>query len=589
MARTIHGVTWNDDLEWMESMRGNTWNSFIKNQQKRWVSELEPLRDEITLITSELDRRVSSPMFRAGAATVSYEPYNIQWKFPGSYTHKSADLDRRGKYIWSIEEVGGGAEVYAVRLWKEGVAKPIWEKRGVAPFVAVVGGRCYCLEAKNTLVFWRLVSWDAMTGRGFKIHYEEMDYRYNLELIRGDEKHAYLRRQSGEKQDAFLIERDSPRRISVLEGISLDSRRFVFGSNAEEYLVWQGKWEVSSRLLGWRFPSWLRAVPEILDTRNGYLITKWHGCRTFWEISRTSAPRPMWRGWGQIMIDPWDSPWIRLVQPGMETIWWNRANLPSLPPVSKCHVAKSADGTSVPFIIVPSTGKAKGLLVIGYGAYGIPTNLMTQRWEPLIKRGWALAIGLWRGGGDHTPEWEDAGRRDGRILVLEDAEAVVRAARKITGVSAKKTVIYGRSAGGLWVGGLSAKYPTGDLAGGAYMEVPYLDVLRTVTNRSLPLTDIETDEFGLPEQRLSDLLSVTQWSPMEMIPTAGIPGVWQIVRTGLNDSEVLAYESAKWIQRNRNKHSFLAVEGDQGHFISGNTGRGQQAQDLAKILKNLRI
>jgi protease II len=135
------------------------------------------------------------------------------------------------------------------------------------------------------------------------------------------------------------------------------------------------------------------------------------------------------------------------------------------------------------------------------------------------------------------------------------------------------------------VGGLAAKFPRGDLAGGLYMEVPYLDVLRTTTNRTLPLTNIETDEFGLPEQRLSDFASILQWSPMELMPEKGIPGIWQIVRTSLNDSEVFAYESAKWVVRSKNAAALLVVEAGQGHFVPGMRGIIQQAEDLAVLLE----
>jgi oligopeptidase B len=179
--------------------------------------------------------------------------------------------------------------------------------------------------------------------------------------------------------------------------------------------------------------------------------------------------------------------------------------------------------------------------------------------------------------------------------VLEDAESVVREATSITGCSPSNTILYGRSAGGLWVGGLSAKYPNGSLFGTAYMEVPYLDVLRTVTNRSLPLTEIEADEFGLPSLRLSDFSSVLQWSPMENLPAGGTPGITQIVRTGINDSEVLAYESMKWITRCRggrggklSSRILLAIEDDQGHFVNGSISSRQRAQDLALLLQERR-
>ena len=603
--RTIHGVTWKDDLDWMESMKGDDWDDTRDRAQKRWKAAIKPLKSEISLISSEIDGalRVSQAMmFRAAGDHVEIGvggTNNITWKWKGRpelYTVANLDT-RRGGYLWAVEEVGEGAEVYAVRLYKYDYDKPIWEYRNISPVVAVVGGRCYCLEAKNKLVYWRLVSFDALTGKGYQVHYEETDYRYNLELIRGDEKHAYVRRQSGAKQDCFMITRDTPRRIIVLEGISLESRRFVFGSSVGEYLFWTAAdgWRQSPALRkkGFKFPSWSRAVPETLDTGRRLLVTKWQGCRSLMSISQDRYPVTLWRNWGDILIDPWDSNWVRIIKPGTEAVWWNShstqrpADAINNLAEGKFRTVRSADGSDVPYFLVKPLGISKpaGLLVIGYGAYGLPTRLMTQRFVPLLNRGWSLAIGMWRGGGDHTPEWEDEGRMGGRERVLEDAEAVVRDARRVLGVSAARTVGYGRSAGGLWVGGLCAKFPHGELMEGAYMEVPYLDVLRTTTNRALPLTNIETDEFGLPEQRLSDFASILKWSPMELIPQKGIPGIWQIVRTSLNDSEVFAYESAKWIVRSKNSEAFLVVEDGQGHFVPGMRGIIQQAEDLAVLLQ----
>ena len=69
----------------------------------------------------------------------------------------------------------------------------------------------------------------------------------------------------------------------------------------------------------------------------------------------------------------------------------------------------------------------------------------------------------------------------------------------------------------------------------------------------------------------------------------GTPGIFQIVRTGLNDSQVFAYESAKWVIRSRKGENagriFLAIEGGQGHFVNGDKGLQQQAEDLSVILK----
>jgi hypothetical protein len=597
--RSLHGITWRDELAWMEPMKEARWEEFIHKQQNRWDSKLDEVSDVIPLFMAELDaarKTAAAPMFQAAGIDISVGgTVSMSWRWKGeSEVHTASDLVvRRGGYCWAVEEVGNGAEVYAVRLYKKGRRGYIWEQRGIAPSVAVVGNRCYCLLAKNRLVYYKLVSWQAYTGKDEKIHYTEQDYRYNLELLRGNDTHAHMRRQAGGKQDAFLIRLEG--RITLLDPPCLESKRFIFGSRAGEALIWSAikGWRLSPALKarGWNFPSFQKAVPELLDTERGFLVTRWQGCRTLWKVKKGAPAFTLWRNYGQILIDPWDGPWIRFLQPGVEAVWWNSTG-PDRPHTaltwgreSHCKFVKSADGTTIPFLLtMPSDTNPRGLLVVGYGAYGLSTPMSTSRWEPLLKRGWAVAIGLWRGGGDHTPEWEEAGRVYGRVKVLEDAKAVVREAQRVTGCSAKHTVLYGRSAGGLWVGGLVAKHPKGDLAAGAYMEVPYLDVLRTITNRTLPLTEIETDEFGLPEQRLSNLVGALEWSPMELLPEGGVKGVWQIVRTGLNDSEVLAYESAKWVTR-CGEAAYLAVEGGQGHFVSGAVGLRQQAADLAVLLE----
>jgi protease II len=75
---------------------------------------------------------------------------------------------------------------------------------------------------------------------------------------------------------------------------------------------------------------------------------------------------------------------------------------------------------------------------------------------------------------------------------------------------------------------------------------------------------------------------------METLPAEGTPGMWQIVRTGLNDSQVFPYESAKWVIRSRGGEAtrpiLLAIEGGQGHFVTGATAVEQEAEDLAVLL-----
>jgi len=590
-------------------MKSARWSGFLKEEQSRWtalVSDKKSIIREMgktILAASHVSEEMRFGVGNVRVAHLGHTAYLWKWTAStGSNDSGSlvANIWANSSTVWVIEEWGEGKEEYVLCCYKDGKKKPVWTAHGVGPYVAVVGGRCYTVQVKNRLIYYRCLSFDAETGAGRKIEYEEKDSGYNLEIIRGDDC-IFLRRQSGPKQDILEISGHSKK---YLEGISASSRRFLMGDRAGEYLVWTGEqsskgWEVSEglRRLGLWFPSFVRAVPEALYTGRGLLITRWYGMRTLWRLRKGATPISIWQGIGNIMVDPFGGPWIRFLTPAAQPLWWR--HIGHVPPSvnSPTHnvtwrSTRSRDGTMIPFVMVlPKRSRAQGLFIPAYSAYGLSSSFSTIRWTPLLKRGWAICFAMYRGGGDHTPEWEDAGRRAGRCSVLEDAEAVVLAARKVVHMPAARTVIYGRSAGGLGVGGLCTRFPNGDLFGGAYMEVPYVDVLRTVTNRSLPLTDLEMDEFGLPEERLSDFASVLRWSPMETLGVEGTPGIWQIVRTGLNDSQVFAYESAKWLVRCRAGDSgrpiHLAINGDQGHFVYGNTGLEQQAEDLAVLLERV--
>lgn len=592
--RTVHGITWQDDLAWMEPMKGARWNAFVRAEQTTWDKAVAAAAspEQLTLLTHEIKaakQSVEAPLFRAGAAAVGIKgTAALSWAFDGQAPRDANDLAATADGVWAVQDT-------VLCFYKTGETNSTWCKKGVGEFVAIVGGRCYGTRVKKGLVSYKLVSWDALTGEDERVHYEELDYRYNVYIVRRRST-AYLVRMTGPKQDAFKILEDGS--LHLLEGISLESRRFVLGERG--WMVWiSGGGGEGGGGSGWtirmrgRMPSFSHAVPETIDTRLGLLVTRWKGRRSLWHIRRAAPPVLLWEGYASLQLDLWDGTWLRIQYAAVPAVWHSVANparipYPDLPTYFR---GRESSRRRIPYCTVSLTPRPTHLLVIGYGAYGSPTSMNTAHFAPLLARGWALAIGMWRGGGDHTPEWEDAGRLGGREDVLKDAEDVVRSAAAALGLGAEVTWLYGRSAGGLWVGGLAAKYPGGELARGVYMEVPYLDVLRTTTNRTLPLTEIETDEFGLPEQRISDFAGMLRWSPMEMLSAAekGTPGVAQIVRTGLNDNQVLAYESAKWVVRSRRpargRPIFLAIQGDQGHFVHGDLGASQEAQDLALILK----
>ena len=120
------------------------------------------------------------------------------------------------------------------------------------------------------------------------------------------------------------------------------------------------------------------------------------------------------------------------------------------------------------------------------------------------------------------------------------------------------------------------------LVGALYVESPYVDVLRTISNPSLPLTLLETKEFGIGTNP-TDILATSEWSPMEHIPDDGLD-LFVVARSDKADLEVYPYEVMKWITRVRGvgDEKLLYVHNGQGHFTTNIESR---AEDLA-LLEN---
>ena len=255
--------------------------------------------------------------------------------------------------------------------------------------------------------------------------------------------------------------------------------------------------------------------------------------------------------------------------------------------------AASADGTVVTYGFATQVMKPRALLVVMYGAYGLPTSpgSVRRKWGALLDAGWAIGFAFVRGGGDNGWAWAEAGRRTNRERSIEDAEACVTALKRRLDLVAAQTAIYGRSAGGILIGSLVNRWPDGLLFGMVYGEVPYLDVLQTTTNPDLPLTELEYDEFGDPAHRLEDLAFWVAHSPVTNVPATGVPAIAVLCRTGLNDTQVYAYEPVKWIRalrgktsragRNSGRPKLLGVVSGEGHFFSEEVALKARAQDLA--------
>ena len=583
-VRDIGFLKWSDPLAWMETMRGPRWNTVLRNEGKRFQdacktlivpSEKENLQKEL-VYSSSLEKRESTTLGKVEFTIITQMA--IEWKTDLISLRSARDIAIYNNNVWEVSDAGKGAEAYEISYWKYSSKKPVWTHKGVGPQVLVLHDRCYFLEAKKSLWYYRLVSVDAATGGDRKVIYEEQNPRWNLGLVRG----GYMVRENSGLQEAFLIERGGLRNLGV-QGF------FVLGQG-RNYLATVGRgtdrWQGHGSLVKWKLP---RDTPESISVGRGLLVTRTHGERSLWKCG-AHEPRLLLRGLYQIQFnDLLENAPIIFTIPGTGRvsiqIEKEKPVIPLLP--SYAFASRRFTARHVSYIVVQRGAVSKGLLVVGYGAYGMSTQLNTARWYPLLMRGWTVVFALVRGGGDHTMAWADAARTWRRECAINDFEDVIRDAQAFTGISPKKTVVYGRSAGGILIGSLAAKYGT-QLFGTVYGEVPYLDVLRTTTNPSLPLTEMEYEEFGNPAEKLVDLATLARISPVDRIPERGLPGLRVLLRTGENDQEVLPYEPMKWIRRARggrdDSEKLLAYSEDEGHFVAGTSLLDERATDLAILL-----
>lgn len=586
--RDIGFLKWSDPLAWMEAMKGPRWKGVIRSEALRFQvacknlvvpSEKERLCKEL-FYASSLEKRESS---RVGKVEFTFiTQMSVEWKTDVSSLRSARDIAIDKNNVWEVIDSGKGAEAYEVSYWKYGESVPVWSHKGVGPQVLVLHGRCYFLEAKKSLWYYRVVSVNAATGGDRKVIYEETNPRWNLSLVRGEAGTAYMVRENSGLQEAFLIERVGMR--------NLGGQGFFVLGQGRNYLATLGRgtdnWQGHGSLAKWKLP---KGTPESISAERGFLVTRSYGERSLWKCG-AHEPRLILRGIFQMQFNYLvkDAPIIVTI-PGTGRVSIQiEKEKPIIPRFTSYALAsrRFTEGR-VPYILVQRGTSSKGLLVVGYGAYGMSTQLSTARWYPLLMRGWTVVFALVRGGGDHSMAWADAARTWRREYALNDFEDVIRDAQAITGCGPKQTVVYGRSAGGLLIGSLAAAYGT-RLFGTVYGEVPYLDVLRTTTNPSLPLTELEYEEFGHPAEKLVDLATLARISPVDRIPEAGLPGLRVLLRTGENDMEVLPYEPVKWITRARSgredKNKLLAYSEDEGHFVDGSSLLKERAIDLAILL-----
>jgi oligopeptidase B len=215
-------------------------------------------------------------------------------------------------------------------------------------------------------------------------------------------------------------------------------------------------------------------------------------------------------------------------------------------------MAPSHDGALVPVSILHRRDlKRDGtapLLLYGYGSYGMamPASFSANRLS-LVDRGFVYAIAHIRGGSDKGWGWYLDGKREKKTNSFDDFAASARALIEARYTGAKRIVGHGGSAGGMLMG--AAANRAGELFAGIVAEVPFVDVLNTMLDDTLPLTPPEWPEWGNPIESATDFKTILSYSPYDNVGAKDYPAI--LAMGGLADPRVTYWEPAKWIARLR--------------------------------------
>ncbi len=252
--------------------------------------------------------------------------------------------------------------------------------------------------------------------------------------------------------------------------------------------------------------------------------------------------------------------------------------------ITERHYAVASDGVKVPVSIVYKKGTEKNgnapLLLYAYGSYGYSMDAAFSSTRlSLLNRGFVYALAHIRGGQEMGRQWYEDGKLFKKKNTFTDFIACGEYLIKNKFTSAAHMYAQGGSAGGLLMGAISNMRP--DLWNGIVADVPFVDVVTTMLDESIPLTTNEFDEWGNPKNKDAyDYMK--SYSPYDNVTRQAYPNM--LIMTGLHDSQVQYFEPAKWVARLRTHKTdknvlLLKTNMEAGH--GGASGRFEYLKEIA--------
>lgn len=603
-------------------MRGSLWKRAL-SKEKRYFNTL--LTGRVKRMAKQFQKElavagglttISGFRLGGGSVIITLTGGDFYWRWAWStIQHLTSDLDfydNKVYYIQVDKNDGYKSDLFC----QDSAGHILWSKKGISGQVDVHNGLCYYIDIEYPFNTTHVMCCDAATGRNSRVVLEDKDEERFLGLCPASGNTLYCISGTWGESRAWRIEGAKATRIHPTTRLQVPLGLAESGEECgllvkKDSSVYE---PYGATLTSWIFPP-KGHEPQWIQVRSGHMLTRFEGSTTLWYCAPHKKPVEM----GMIpagmiqpnpfsqrldlpyqtfyVMEPTRPPYLLTALSNTSSLHRIERNFQTMPSVlaleSARHHATSADGTRVPYLVVShkATKKPKALLCYAYSAYGsvTPVAWPLLQWGPLLERGVVIAYVYGRGGGDKTLAWTDAGRREKHVRTIEDIEAVIQAAQARTGLGPDKTIFYGRSAGGMMAGSLLARHVDGDLMGTVFTEVPFVDTMRTQTNRTIDLTPSGMSEYGSPDKSPMHFGAMLALSPIYTLPARGAPGVRVLCRTGLKDLQVLPFEPVKWIQKLRgdakdSANKFLSYEPDEAHVYKMDTFYRTRAIDLAILL-----
>ena len=588
--RDLGFLAWQNDLSWMERQHGPRWDAAVAFENKQFMDALKSpnIKHMIKDFTKDLRILESEPdNYKAWSIHHNLFSPVETWSY-GSGSDKFSidawDVDlspaSNNKYIAAAVQNSDGYERFTLEIYKKDKPyKKVQQVPNVGPNVAFLHTHLVAYLGSETDHRYNSLRTIHVKSGEITILYElPTDLTQNLELKRLEDGTACIVKSDFVTEELGIISDDYKTVAWVSKGDSIIP-------------ITKDTW-IKDNKTSLGLPD---EKLESISLKGEWAVTVANGIRTVWSIKDAKAKSQIFV-WGEVAYDPREPSKLsisdmRYTPYEVNTLKWKLSPLKPYPYVCSYYNTKAP--TFVVFNnnrgLQASGSYTKGLLVTAYSAYGMTTKVGTlvKRWLPLLKTGWAIASVALPGSGDADLAWRRAGQRENRFEAIQIFIEAIKDLQEEFSLLPNQTALYGRSAGGLLVTAAVGQAP--NLVGAIYVESPYVDILRTISNPFYSLSKLETKEFGIGSNP-TDIIATGRWSPMERIPAEGYPDLFVIARTDKADLEVYPYEVLKYIRRVRghsngkgpNEKKLVFVSESKGHFT---TDQKTRAEDLA-LLEN---